>query len=431
MKDGADVATFSLEALREAGLEKSECTLRYARRDELNLDSGEISLLRTTDDVSLTMTGIVHDSDGSISINKTDRQSISEAAARTLDMAVSSEPDEANDISPFQPAKEFQKGPDKPDLDLMYERMKGFLEYTRENYPSLILEQVILDFTSVSKYYMNSNGVDLRSKRGWYSFNPMFTSKEGRETSSFNYAGVSMSDLAEDLQKYGTIDTLMSQSTEQVRSREFSGKFTGDIIITPDCLDDFIQLTCMYLSDYPMIKGTSIFRDSLGSRIADPGLTIRCMPLSEEMASTYFMTDDGFAAENSTIIEKGVLKSFLLSLYGSNKTGKARALNSGGAFVVEPGEQCLEDIVSSVERGVMLCRFSGGMPSEGGDFSGVAKNSYYIENGRIMYPVKEIMISGNIRNLLMNIRGVSRESVNFGDSILPWVRAGEVAVFGK
>ncbi|MBN2588009.1 MAG: hypothetical protein JXR55_12015, partial [Candidatus Fermentibacteraceae bacterium] len=322
MKDRADVAAFSLEALKKAGLEKSECTLRYARRDELNLDSGEISLLRTTDDVSLAMTGIVNDSEGSISINKTDRESISDAAARTLEMAVSSEPDAANDISPNQPVREFEKGPEAPDLDLMYERMRGFLEFTREKYPSLILEQVILDFTRVSKYYMNSNGVDLRSRRGWYSFTPMFTSKEGRETSSFNYAGVSMSDLAEDLRKCGTIDTLMSQSTEQVRSMEFSGKFMGDIIITPDCLDDFIQLTCMYLSDYPMIKGTSIFRDSLDSRIADPCLTIRCMPLSEKMASTYFLTDDGFAAENSTIIEKGILKSFLLSLYGSNKTGK-------------------------------------------------------------------------------------------------------------
>jgi PmbA protein len=431
MRRHAEVAALGLKALKSAGLEKAECTIRHTRRDELNLDSGEISLLRTTDDVSLTLTGIAGNREASITLNKTDGDSINEAALKTLEMAESSEPDPANDISPSQPPGEFHKGPESPDLDMMYERMKGFLDHASSTYPTLILEQVILDFYSVRKIYMNSNGVDLRSGRGWYNFTPMFTSKEGKDTSSFNYAGVSMSSLDRELHLYGTIDTLMRQSTEQVRSKEFSGKFTGDVIITPDCLEEFIYYMCMYLNDYPMIKGTSIFKDSLGTRIADPSLTIRCLPLSEDLASTYFITDDGFRAGDMTLVEEGILKSFLLSLYGANKTGRERAQNGGGAFVVEPGQRNLEDMISSVDRGILLCRFSGGMPSEGGDFSGVAKNSYYIENGRIMHPVKEVMISGNLMKLLMDIRDVSSQRVNTGGSILPWIRASDVSVFGK
>jgi len=431
MMERADIAALGLRALEEAGLEKAECWLRFTRRDELNLDSGEISLLRTTEDVSVTLTGITGDREGSVTINKTDGDSIREAAGRVREMADSSEPDPANDISPGQPEAVFEKGPDSPDLELMYDRMRSFLRYTGASYPSLILEQVILDFTDVRKLYFNSNGARLSSRRGWYSFSPMFTSKEGRETSSFNYAGVSMRLPERELHTYGSIDTLMSQSTGQVRSREFSGKFRGDLVITPDCLEDFIGLVCMYLSDYPMIKGTSIFRDSLGKTVADRRLTLRSMPLSEELATGYFITSDGFAAGDSTIIDKGVLKSFLLSLYGSNKTGIPRAGNSGGAWIVDPGDEELESMISSVERGVMLCRFSGGMPSESGDFSGVAKNSYYIENGQVMYPVKEIMISGNIRDLLTGINGITRQRVDSGSSLLPWVRAGGISVFGK
>ncbi|MFO8183431.1 MAG: TldD/PmbA family protein [Candidatus Aegiribacteria sp.] len=431
MRDRTEIAAFSLEALKKAGLEKSECHLRFTRSDELNLDSGEISLLRTTDDVSLTLTGIVENRKGSVTINRTDGRSLDEAAARVLDMAVSSEPDGANDISPRQPSGEFDRGPDGPDLDLMYRRMKDFLEYSTEKYPSLILEQAILDFSAVRKYYLNSNGVDLRSRRGCYSFFPMFTSKEGKDTSSFNYSVVSMTGLDRELQDYGIIDELMEQSTGQVRSREFQGKFSGDVIITPDCLEDFLSMTCMYLGDYPMIKGTSIFRDSLGAEIAHPGLTLRSMPLSDELAHGYFITHDGYAAADSTIIENGVLRTFLLSLYGSNKTGKARSVNSGGAFVVDPGKESREELVSSVKKGILLCRFSGGMPSESGDFSGVAKNSYYIEDGRIRHPVREIMISGNLRDLLMNLDGISSERVNSGSSILPWIKARDISIFGK
>jgi PmbA protein len=431
MKNSREIAGYCVEALLKAGLQKSQCTLRHTRKDELNLDSGEISLLRTTDDTSITLTGILNDKEGSISINKIDRKSIDEAASKVLEMAESSEADAANDISSPQPKAEFEKGSRAPDLDLMYTRMKEFMEYTSRNYPSLILEQAILDFTTIRKFYRNSNGVDLQSRRGSYTFFPMFTSKEGTETSSFNYAASETIELDRQLHEYGTIDILMQQSTEQVRSKEFQGKFEGDIIITPDCMESILYMISSYLSDYALIKGTSIFQKSLDSRIADSLLTLRSMPLSDELTSGYFITGDGFTAENSTVIDKGVLKTFLLSLYGANKTGMAKAVNSGGAWVIDPGKHSLDEMVKSVEKGLLLCRFSGGGPSESGDFSGVAKNSYYIENGEIKYPVKEVMLSGNLRSLLDNIRRISAERINFGYSILPWIQVGDITIFGK
>ncbi len=426
-----DITEYSVEAMRKAGLQRSECLLRDTRKDELNVDSGEMSLLRTTDNTSLILTGILDDKKGTISINKIDRLSIDEAVTTVLDLAKSSEADSANDIPPSQPAAEFERGPVAVDLDLMYSRMKDFIKYSGERYPSLILEQAILDFTNTHKYYRNSNGVDLQSRCSSYNFSPMFTSKEGTDTSSFNYVAISTAELDRNLHECGTVDLLMRQSTEQVRSREFQGKFNGDIIITPDCLGSILQMIVSYLSDYPMIKGTSIFQDSLGMQIADPQLTLHSRPLSDELAEGYFITYDGFKAENSTIISEGILKSFLLSLYGANKTEKTRAVNSGGAYVVDPGEYTFDEMTRSVERGILLCRFAGGMPSESGDFSAVAKNSYYIENGEVAYPVKEIMISGNLLNLLKNIKRISSERVNFGDAVLPWIQVENMTIFGK
>ena len=114
--------------------------------------------------------------------------------------------------------------------------------------------------------------------------------------------------------------------------------------------------------------------------------------------------------------------ALLLGIYGSNKTGKDRSVNNGGAHIVEPGDKNLEDMISAIDKGILLSRFSGGSPSDNGDFSGVAKNSYYIENGKIKYPISETMISGNICQMLYDIKDISKETINDGSSIYPWIQ---------
>jgi len=153
--------------------------------------------------------------------------------------------------------------------------------------------------------------------------------------------------------------------------------------------------------------------------------------VSDEICNGYFVTPDGYAAQNSTIVQDGVLKSFLLSLYGSRKTGLDRAVNSGGAFVVDQGDTPFDEMVKSVKKGILLARFSGGSPSDNGDLSGVAKNSYLIEDGEIKYPISESMISGNVADMLMNVTAVSNERIDYGFSILPWVAVSGVTISGK
>jgi len=429
--DRKEVTAYCIEAMLAAGLQKAQCRIRDTRKDEFNVESGEITLLRTTNDTLLSLMGVIDDRKGTATINKVDRESIDSAVAGLLDTARSSEPDPANEISGKQPPGVFSNGPLEPNLDLMYDRMTEFLAYTEETYPTIILEQVILDFVTNKTWFRNSNGVEFESSQGHYDFSPMFTAKEGKETSSFNYSGFSSLSLDRPLHEYGSINTLMNQSTEQIAPDDIDGKYTGDIIITPDCIEDFISYIGAYLSDYYLISGTSIYKDSLNTEIADPKLTLRSMPVSEEIADGYFFTADGFAAENSTIIEKGTLRSFLLSLYASLKTGKPRSVNMGSAWMIDPGDTSFEDMIRSVDRGILLCRFSGGNPSDNGDFSGVAKNSYCIENGEIKYPIKETMISGNLSNLLMSIKNISRERIDFGGGILPWIQAGGITISGK
>jgi len=61
----------------------------------------------------------------------------------------------------------------------------------------------------------------------------------------------------------------------------------------------------------------------------------------------------------------------------------------------------------------------------------VAKNSYYIENGEIQYPISESMITGNIKDMLLNIKEISSGRVNNGESLYPWITFSGITVSGK
>ncbi len=426
-----NILKYAQESLFKSGAEKVQCSLTKSEKHELNVVAGEISLFRTTFNNNLSLTGILQDKKGSTTINKLDKRPVDAAVKQVIELAESSQPDPANDISEKQPAKEFSSGPEKPDLDKMYSRMTEFMAWAKETYPDTILEELIFDFTKRNSKFINSNGVEFTTRNSLYTFVAMFTTKKGKKTSSFNYSFALTKDLDKPFKELASFDRLMQQSSEQTETHPIPEKFVGNVIITPDCMDDIIGSITRYLYDYPLITKTSVYKDKLKKVIADSRFTLHSKPLSKELAANYFVTPDGFEAKDSTVIDKGILKTFLLGLYGSKKTGLPKAVNMGGNYIIEPGDVSYEEIIKSTRQGILLCRFSGGNPSDNGDFSGVAKNSYYIENGEIKYPISETMVSGNLVEMLKNIKQISSERVNSGYHLYPWIKFEGLTVSGK
>ena len=136
-------------------------------------------------------------------------------------------------------------------------------------------------------------------------------------------------------------------------------------------------------------------------------------------------------AENYDVIKNGVLQSFMLSLYVANKTGFERAKNTSYAIVIEGGDMSYEEMIRNVKSGMIVGGFSGGQPSVNGDFSGVAKNGFLIEDGNIKGAVTEVMISGNLSELLNHLVGISKETVADGDKVLPYMAFTDVVIAGK
>ncbi len=426
-----EILVYALGKLKDQ-VEKSQCYVSQSKKYELNLENGEMSLLRTTLDNTFGITIINNHKKGNITLNKTDTQSVDDAIISIIDICESSEVDTAFDIAPFQQSKVFALGDQAPDLDKMYDLLNQYAKEVKDKYPTIKLMDTAISFTLTKKYLMNSNGVDFTEALGTYNFSSVFAAKSGNKSSSFNYSGYYLRQLENDLLSYGSINKVLKETTEQIETNCIEGKFKGEVILSPDCMGEFISnYINTYLTDVPLISKTSLLKDKLNEQVANPIFTLHSKPRSEKITKGYNITGDGFEAEDMTIIDKGRLNSFVLSLYGANKTGLERSKNTGGCFIVDPGETSIEEMIKSVDKGVLVNRVSGGHPNDNGDLSVVLKNSYYIEHGEIKFPLNETMISLNLNEAFKNINQVSKETIDFGSDIFPYVKVKDVLISGK
>ena len=420
---------FTLSQMQAAGFDKSHCTLSFDEKQELNVENGKISLLRSGQDQELFIVGIKDQRKASISISNLDEGNINHAITELLEMADGSEQDAAYDIAPQQPAESFTAGPQSADLDLMYDRLSEFLTYVETHYPQIIMAECSIDFTRTNTRLVNSNGVDFTEIRGDYNGSMLFTAKDDETSSSFSFTGFSSFDLDKPLQQYSTIETQLKNTSDSLSAESVPEKFVGDVIITPDAIDDFIGFLTGSIRDGSLIAGTSLYKDKLHQQVTSDKLSLKSVPLDHTMPGGYYFTSDGFKVENMTLLEKGILNTYLLSHYGARKTRLERAKNEGGCMILEAGNTPLTEMIAGIDEGIVLGRFSGGEPAEKGDFSGIAKNSLYIKKGQIQYPLTETMISGNMAKVLMNVKAVSQEQVDFGDSRMPWVQVCGITIF--
>lgn len=432
MKTNKEIAIYALEALKKAGADHAQCRVSTGKTDEFNVDGGEFSLMRSLFNSSIVLKALKDGKKGVITANRLDKESIDDAVKNCIAAAESSVYDEAESIAEKGINEDFVSGVLVPDRDLHFDRIREFMEDIRRDFPKIIVEQLISQYTHSESVFMNTNGVEYSYENGSYDLNTMFSAHEGEVASSFNGYAVQFVSLEKKLMDLGLQRTLFAESERQLYTKPVSGKFVGKLLITPACLAE-ILLTAFgnFISDGTIIDGTSPWKDMLGKQVAPEMLTISTRPLDDRVVCGERFTGEGYRSENMDIIRDGVLNSFMLSNYGSRKTGFPRALNMSANLVVKPGNTSLEQLIQGVDRGIVLNRFSGGQPGTNGDFSGVAKNSFLIENGKITDAISETMINGNLSDLFKQLIGISSETICDGITVLPWMLFDGVTITGK
>lgn len=432
--DPVERLNFCLSTMTSHGADQASATLKYFNQHEFNTESHEVKLLRSTSEATVTLTYYTDSRKASTSVNKLSDQDIKQAILQLKKQAESAPKDSANDIAePCEASKNktvFKLGVEEADFDRLYNLLTQFNLDIKQNYPQ-IKGDVVLSYNQSRNYVANTKGVYLEESSGRYHFSIMFAAKDGEKITSLKFSSASFLNLEDNLMNIAQTGNVFKETIQELEAKPLKSKFVGDVIIAPLCLQDFLRMIqSISLTDRSLISGTSILKDKIGERIASPLLNWYSIPNHPDLAGSYALTSDGYVAKDIPVIENGILKNHLLSLYGSKKINAERSGSYGSTIIVDSGKTPFEDLVKNVERGILLTRFSGGAPGSNGDFTGVAKNSFYIEKGQIQFPITETMISGNLFDVLKEMKDISQERINFGSEILPWIHTRGITVSG-
>lgn len=190
------------------------------------------------------------------------------------------------------------------------------------------------------------------------------------------------------------------------------------------------------------VSGGSLYRkasflvDSLGRRIFPEWMKIEEQPhLRKGMASSPF-DDDGVVTRDRTVVADGVLQGYFLSTYTARKLGMETTGNAGGShnLRVAPSPGAPDDFAGMLRHfgtGLLVTELLGhGINYVTGDYSrGVV--GYWVENGEILYPVHEVTIAGNLRDMFAGIEAVGGDVVTRGSRTVGSIVIDRMTVAGS
>jgi PmbA protein len=160
-----------------------------------------------------------------------------------------------------------------------------------------------------------------------------------------------------------------------------------------------------------LYRKSSFLVDSLGKLVFSDVVHISERPhLKKGLASSPF-DDDGVATRDREVVADGVLQGYFLGTYSARKLGLPTTGNAGGChnLIVRPGERDFEGMLKQMDRGLLVTEVLGhGVNYVTGDYSRGAAG-YWVEGGRIQYPVQEITIAGNLRDMFRAIVAVGSD----------------------
>ena len=427
------VAKTILAEAKKLGADYAQCTVSESEKKEFNVDGGQFSLMRTLFNRNIVITVLKDQRKGTVQINRFDEAAIKTAIADAMAACDSGKLDPAWEFAGGPVDECFEEGAPECDTDLLFMRTKELLETIRERHPKILMEQMITEHNAAKTVFMSTNDVSYLTRSGCYSFGLMYSAHEGEKSTSFYGSDVTLKTLDKPVIECALIERELTAVEQQLDPVPPEGKFVGPAVLAPMALAEIVIETIMdsFVSDVSMIDGISIWKDKLGKEVADPAFSLSFKPFSEDVVIGEHYTGEGYPSENYDLIREGKLVSFALSQYGANKTGGKRAGNQSGNMIIAPGTETLEQLISRIEKGILVMRFSGGQPAPSGEFSGVAKNSFLIENGKIAGALSETMISGCVPEMLKQIRGISSDMLKDGNVSLPYIVFDGITISGK
>jgi len=199
------------------------------------------------------------------------------------------------------------------------------------------------------------------------------------------------------------------------------------------------------LSGEAVEKGFSKLRGRLGEQVAGVNVTVIEDPLKENVPGAAAFDGEGYPTRQLELVKEGRLMTFM---HNRKTAGKAGTVSTGNArrngyraavavgphnVYLKPGNMSLEEMIEKTQNGILIVELQGtnaGINYVSGNFSLYATGQL-IENGKLVCPVNQITVSGNIFEILANIEEIGGDLRIRGAVTAPSIKVGALTVSGK
>jgi PmbA protein len=419
------------DALRQAsraGASDAEATAHSSQGLAVNVRLGEVETLEHTQDRGVSVTVYLGARKGHASSADLRAASIAACVERALDIARYTQEDGANGLAdPMLLAREF------PDLDLWHPvpldaeaavvRARACEEAGRSDTRISNSEGASFEGAVGLGVYGNSNGFIGRSAGTRFSQVCALLAGKGEGMQrAFSYdSRRSLADL-EPPEETGA--EAARRTVRRLGSRRLpTGKMP--VLLAPEVAAGLIGHLAGAVSGSALYRNASFLKNAAGESLFQPWLTITENPLLPRGAGSAAFDSEGVATSARRLIDQGVLTGYALSSYSARRLGLKTTGNAGGLrnLILEPGGASGGDPIKEMRDGLLVTEVMGqGVNLVTGDYSRGAAG-FRVIDGQIAYPVEEVTIAGNLRNMFRDLAGAGQDIDTRGN-----IRCGTVLI---
>ena len=233
---------------------------------------------------------------------------------------------------------------------------------------------------------------------------------------------------ARDQRNLESVDSVGREAARRTLSRLNAKKLTtrsAPVIFEAPVARGLFSAFIGAISGGALYRRASFLLDKLGEQVFAPGIQLEEQPhLPRELGSAPF-DDDGMATRRKHLVRDGVLESYVLSAYSARKLSMAPTGNAGGVhnLMVQTADQNLDELVRQMDTGLLITDMIGfGVNQVTGDYSRGA-SGFWVERGEIQYPVEEITVAANLKDMFQRIVSIANDVDNRGN-----IKTGSVLI---
>lgn len=415
-----------IDLAKAAGADKADAVVVRSRSSSVSVRLGKVEGTESSESDDFSLRVFVGNKVASVSANP--GFDLKVLAERAVAMAK---------VSPEDPfaclAHEKDLARDYPDLDL-FDPTEVSADTMRD--VALEMEQAALDVAGVT----NSSGSGASAGMGGmvlvtsHGFSGAYmASRFGRSVSVIAGEGTKMERdydfdsrlFAADLDDPKLIGRRAGERVvKRINPRQVDTGSNVTVVFDPRIARGFVSHIAGAINGGSVARKTSFLRDKMGQQVLKPGLNITDDPLIVRGSSSRPFDGEGVKGERLVMIEDGVLNHWFLSTSTGREIGfptNGRGVRGGTSvtpastnLALEPGNTSPEDLIRQIGTGFYITELIGqGVNMITGEYSRGA-TGFWIENGELAYPVSEVTIASNLKDMFMRMTPANDIDRKFG-----------------